>query len=126
MLPIEFVIASPYNFAVFLVVGMPHLGTKKRTAFGAYNARSKDAVSAIFATDALSSLYLGLHIIPLVRRDNNFVAVFNVVLGDFSFVDFFHFFAILSIFSQYICRFRGTRDKKFIKLFFVIKIHKSL
>ena len=60
MLPVKFMITTPYGLAVFLVVGMPHLGTEERTTLGAYNARSKNAVSAIFATDALSSLYLGL------------------------------------------------------------------
>lgn len=81
MLPIEFMIASPYGLSVFLVVGMPHLGPEERTALGAHNARSKDAVSAIFTPDALSSLYLVLYIIPLVWRDNGFVAVFHVVFG---------------------------------------------
>ena len=58
MLPVKFMVTPPYGLAVFLVVGMPYLGTEERTTLGAYDARSKNSVSAILAPNALYKILL--------------------------------------------------------------------
>ena len=66
---------------------MPNLGTVKCTAVTANNPATQNIVTAIPATQLFAPFCFALDKLPFVRRNNGWMAVFNIVLRNFAFID---------------------------------------
>jgi hypothetical protein len=86
---LELVVALPYYPAV-LARRVPHLAAEKTAALSAYNFAGKNSTTRLISIDILSLLYLMLNKIKRLRAYDCRVAVFYIVLRDFTLINF-HF-----------------------------------
>ena len=82
----EFAVALPDDAAVF-VRGMPHLAAVKPTAAAADEFSRKAACAVMRASGLLPSRQLILCHIEYFRLDDGRMAVLDVILGNFPFID---------------------------------------
>ena len=85
-----FAITLPNGSPIF-VGRVPYLGPEKLATVGAYEPGGKDAVAAVFPSQAFTPSHFQLNDLPLFRRDDCFMALLNIVLRCFSLIDFLAF-----------------------------------
>ena len=90
VLVIEFRIALP-DFTAIFICGMPHLCAVDFATITAYDFARKRAVIVCSSAVGFSACQLTLNTLPFLGVDDCGMAVFNIVLGYFTLVDFLLF-----------------------------------